>query len=282
MPAIRAALCRGLFRFRADARWVRGAALLIATPAADMLVIGLLFVTRRRRRRLVAQTMDQRAVHSGRIVPRSSPPGLSPISPIARGGVLLIFLAGGIESMFARIGRRAPGDDAPPVRDAGTIRSSHQPCQSPELAQRFDAWRGSGPGIAVHCLDLDRFKPVNDRYGHPMGDALLKAVAGRLQSMLRRKRLASRPADEFVVVQPASHAGEADMLARRIARAIAQPYAIDGHEIVIGTSIAMRCRRNTDRSRPAGGAGRRGALRGQAGGGGIAPYRRPCPRRLSV
>jgi diguanylate cyclase (GGDEF)-like protein len=110
------------------------------------------------------------------------------------------------------------------------------------LRERFDACVAtSGPQatIAVHCLDLDRFKPVNDRYGHPTGDALLKAVSGRLQGLLRKSDFASRiGGDEFVVVQTEmAHAGEAQLLARRIARAIAQPFSIDGHEISIGTSI---------------------------------------------
>jgi predicted signal transduction protein with EAL and GGDEF domain len=52
--------------------------------------------------------------------------------------------------------------------------------------------------LAVHCLDLDDFKPVNDVYGHPVGDALLKAVAGRLARHLRASDIAARlGGDEF-------------------------------------------------------------------------------------
>ena len=64
-------------------------------------------------------------------------------------------------------------------------------------------------------------------------------MSGRLQGILRNGDFASRiGGDEFVVVQTEmAHAGEAQLLARRIARAIAQPYSIQGHDISIGTSI---------------------------------------------
>lgn len=93
--------------------------------------------------------------------------------------------------------------------------------------------------LAVHCLDLDRFKPVNDRYGHPVGDLLLRAVAGRLSALLRQGDFAARTGgDEFVVVQVViADPSEADMLARRIVRSLAAPYVISDQVICIGTSI---------------------------------------------
>ena len=89
------------------------------------------------------------------------------------------------------------------------------------------------------CLDLDRFKPVNDLYGHPTGDALLVAVAERLRTILRKNDFAARVGgDEFVLLQTqVRHSTEVEMLARRIVRGVAEPYMIDGHEILIGTSI---------------------------------------------
>ena len=100
---------------------------------------------------------------------------------------------------------------------------------------------GAGGGVAVHCLDLDRFKPVNDRYGHPVGDALLKTVARRLEAAVRPGDAAIRVGgDEFIVVQAdAPNAASAEMLARRIIRAISAPYMIDGVEIRIGVSIGI-------------------------------------------
>jgi len=98
-----------------------------------------------------------------------------------------------------------------------------------------------GDMIAVHSIDLDRFKEANDKYGHPVGDALLQAVAGRLNGMLRDDDFAVRlGGDEFVVVQAAiGHSQEALILARRSIAALNQPFAIEGHELNIGASIGI-------------------------------------------
>jgi diguanylate cyclase (GGDEF)-like protein len=101
--------------------------------------------------------------------------------------------------------------------------------------------RAGGSLIAIHFIDLDRFKPVNDRFGHPVGDAVLKAVAGRLQQMLRSSDFAARlGGDEFMVMQTGiAHPDEARMLAHRIIRTVSAPYSIDGREITIGASIGI-------------------------------------------
>ncbi|HVI30320.1 GGDEF domain-containing protein [Hansschlegelia sp.] len=98
-----------------------------------------------------------------------------------------------------------------------------------------------GAEIAVHCLDLDRFKPVNDRYGHPVGDELLKTVARRLEAAIRPEDAAIRVGgDEFIIVQTdAPNAAAAEMLARRIIRAVSAPYMIEGVEIRIGVSVGI-------------------------------------------
>jgi diguanylate cyclase (GGDEF)-like protein/PAS domain S-box-containing protein len=104
---------------------------------------------------------------------------------------------------------------------------------------------GSGASLAVHCLDLDHFKSVNDTLGHPLGDLLLKAVAGRLRGCLGEDALVARlGGDEFAVIQPvAQGAGsapnEAGALASRLIGAISAPYDIQGHELVIGASIGI-------------------------------------------
>jgi diguanylate cyclase (GGDEF)-like protein len=101
--------------------------------------------------------------------------------------------------------------------------------------------RAKGDLIAVHSVDLDRFKEVNDRYGHDMGDALLRAVAGRITGILRDGDFAVRMGgDEFVVVQSAvGNHEEAMLLARRIIRLLSEPFAIDGHELSVGASIGI-------------------------------------------
>ena len=93
--------------------------------------------------------------------------------------------------------------------------------------------------IAVHCFDLDGFKPINDRHGHPAGDTLLRMLAKRVRAMLREGDIAARiGGDEFVVVQALiNHPDEADMFARRLSRAITAPYNLDGQAVRVGLSL---------------------------------------------
>lgn len=90
-------------------------------------------------------------------------------------------------------------------------------------------------------MDLDGFKPVNDRYGHATGDAVLKAVAGRINSCVRQQDFAARiGGDEFVVVlQNIEQADAVTAMAQRIRTSLAQPLMIDGQQIRVGASIGM-------------------------------------------
>src|SRR6478672_8648292 len=95
--------------------------------------------------------------------------------------------------------------------------------------------------VAVHHLDLDQFKAVNDTFGHIAGDKLLKIVAGRLRGLVRdTDTIARMGGDEFVIVQgPIRDPAEATSLAQRIIALISEPYDIDGHQAVIGASIGI-------------------------------------------
>jgi diguanylate cyclase (GGDEF)-like protein len=95
--------------------------------------------------------------------------------------------------------------------------------------------------VAVHHLDLDQFKAVNDTFGHPAGDKLLKIVADRLRSLVREAdTIARMGGDEFVVVQaPIADPGEATALAQRIIASMSEPFEIDGHLAVIGASVGI-------------------------------------------
>ncbi|WP_246623182.1 GGDEF domain-containing protein [Sphingomonas colocasiae] len=110
------------------------------------------------------------------------------------------------------------------------------------LREWFDAHVGHGPrerAVAVHYIDLDGFKPVNDRYGHPVGDALLRAVAGRLTHCLRAGDIAARlGGDEFAIIQrDLGHVDEAQLLSHRLASAVKQPFRIGEHDIRISACI---------------------------------------------
>lgn len=98
-----------------------------------------------------------------------------------------------------------------------------------------------GISLAVHGLDLDRFKDVNDTLGHPIGDALLQEVARRLQADLREGDLVARlGGDEFAIIQMNLDRPEASGdLAQRLIQTVGAPYLIDGHHIVIGASVGV-------------------------------------------
>jgi len=110
-----------------------------------------------------------------------------------------------------------------------------------ERVEQALAQVGRGAQAAVLCLDLDRFKAVNDTLGHPIGDALLQAVADRLQACVREVDTVARlGGDEFAVVQTGMESSaHAKLLARRIVDVISQPYDLGGHHVVIGTSIGV-------------------------------------------
>ena len=95
--------------------------------------------------------------------------------------------------------------------------------------------------VAVHHLDLDQFKAVNDTFGHPAGDKLLKIVADRLRGLVRETDTIARTGgDEFVIVQaPIADPGEATSLAQRIIEWMSEPYDIDGHQAMVGASIGI-------------------------------------------
>lgn len=113
------------------------------------------------------------------------------------------------------------------------------------LRDRFDAdiaqIQRSGYLVAVHVLDLDRFKAVNDELGHLVGDTLLQAVAKRLRNTVAEQDTAARVGgDEFVVVQTGiRHEDEARMLAQRIIRVVSAPYQLGDHKVRIGVSVGV-------------------------------------------
>ncbi|SMF61728.1 putative bifunctional diguanylate cyclase/phosphodiesterase [Allosphingosinicella indica] len=114
-----------------------------------------------------------------------------------------------------------------------------------ELPQRLgkalsDA-ESSGGELAVLCLDLDRFKGVNDSLGHPTGDALLQAVAGRLRKLVRpRDTVARLGGDEFVcIVGGLETRDNVAKLAARVIEALTRPFEVNGHNVQIGCSIGV-------------------------------------------
>ena len=95
--------------------------------------------------------------------------------------------------------------------------------------------------VGVLCVDLDLFKNVNDSFGHPMGDRLLRLVADRLRSQVRGNNLVARlGGDEFAVILAADVSpNEASDFAGRLIKILSACYDIDGIEVVIGASIGI-------------------------------------------
>jgi diguanylate cyclase (GGDEF)-like protein/PAS domain S-box-containing protein len=95
--------------------------------------------------------------------------------------------------------------------------------------------------VAVHHLDLDQFKAVNDTFGHPAGDKLLRIVADRLRGLVRETdTIARMGGDEFVIVQaPIADPSDATSLAQQIIEWMSEPYDIDGHQATVGASIGI-------------------------------------------
>jgi len=95
--------------------------------------------------------------------------------------------------------------------------------------------------FAVHMIDLDKFKPVNDTLGHAAGDALLKAVATRILGLVRTQDTVARlGGDEFAVIQAGVSGVEgASIMAERLVLEVARPYEILGHKVEIGASVGV-------------------------------------------
>jgi diguanylate cyclase (GGDEF)-like protein/PAS domain S-box-containing protein len=111
-----------------------------------------------------------------------------------------------------------------------------------ELKTALTAAGRDGYGLAVHFLDLDDFKYVNDTYGHEIGDRLLVAVAERLRTALRDSDIVSRfGGDEFLILQTSVRSKlQASALAERVRACFERPIEIDrDREIFVETSIGI-------------------------------------------
>jgi diguanylate cyclase (GGDEF)-like protein len=98
----------------------------------------------------------------------------------------------------------------------------------------------AGGGVAVLFFDLDRFKPVNDTYGHAAGDRLLVAVAERLRLGTRAASVGRLGGDEFLVVaRDVPSAEQAERLGRRLQRAIRRPVDLGGATARPGASVGV-------------------------------------------
>ena len=114
-------------------------------------------------------------------------------------------------------------------------------CFEQELQRHVGPGRTRSTGFAVHLLDLDRFKAVNDVLGHDAGDELLRQVAVRLQGLLREHDLVARlGGDEFAVLQRNFRGVEdVQLVAGRIVEELRRPFALPQGAAEIGVSVGI-------------------------------------------
>jgi diguanylate cyclase (GGDEF)-like protein/PAS domain S-box-containing protein len=111
---------------------------------------------------------------------------------------------------------------------------------SERLAGIVERQAAADQTFAILCLDLDRFKEVNDVFGHVVGDALLQEVSRRMQSVVEGAFLARLGGDEFTIIAvDGPHPAAAATLADRVLAAMAGDMEIEGHRLRIGVSIGV-------------------------------------------
>src|SRR3712207_6090686 len=95
--------------------------------------------------------------------------------------------------------------------------------------------------LALHSIDLDRFKEINDAYGHPAGDELLREVGRRIERLAKPGDVVARLAgDEFVVAQVAiADPAQAVAFAERLVTELAAPFAIEGISATATASVGV-------------------------------------------
>src|SRR4051794_2557542 len=162
-----------------------------------------------------------------------------PVQVKVRGTDELARLASSFNEMVGKIAEREQRITQLAFNDVLTALPNRSMFQQ-QLDHYFRALQGQGTPFALHCLDLDQFKAINDTMGHPAGDLLLIEAARRVQHAARGHFVARLGGDEFVVLQTVGDERNAiDGLARDIIQAMAQPMIIDGTECVPSTSIGI-------------------------------------------
>ena len=111
----------------------------------------------------------------------------------------------------------------------------HEMIQAALRTPRQDAAR-----VALLLMDLDRFKEINDTFGHQQGDKLLRQVGERLRDTVRAADTVARlGGDEFAILLPAAGAAGAVTVAMAILRALDQPFVLEGYSMTLGASIGI-------------------------------------------
>ena len=138
--------------------------------------------------------------------------------------------------------KRAESQIAYMARHDGLTNLANRAVLLEKMEEELARLRRYGSRFTVFMLDLDLFKTVNDSLGHPVGDELLKAVAGRLLGCIRETDTVARlGGDEFAILATAEgdQREAAIATAGKILGAISAPYDLEGHNLHIGTSVGI-------------------------------------------
>lgn len=109
-----------------------------------------------------------------------------------------------------------------------------------QFATAFARSRRHGTALALLCLDIDHFKSINDKHGHPVGDAVIVAFARRLESCIRQDDLVARlGGDEFVLLIENPAADSAENIAQKLLAAMREPVVVDGITLQVSASIGV-------------------------------------------
>jgi len=101
--------------------------------------------------------------------------------------------------------------------------------------------------VGLILLDLDKFKPINDTYGHPVGDSVLKKVSNILLTNLRETDIVARlGGDEFAIVLNKVDINYLEKISEKILNLISPPFHIDTHKIKVGLSIGISISQNNN------------------------------------
>ena len=161
------------------------------------------------------------------------------------GPVLLVLYPLGAVVLTALLGReyRIIEEGRDLARQAGTDPLTNLPNRRRTLAfvEQMSRRGPSRPGVAMLYFDIDKFKEINDRHGHMLGDEVLREVTARVNACLRGDdHLARHGGDEFVVIQSGLSAEDALATAERCRAAVAaEPVTRDGQSIEVTISIGL-------------------------------------------
>lgn len=150
---------------------------------------------------------------------------------------------GGLVTTYADVTERKNAEEAMQkmaLRDALTGIANRNAFNQQLLATIEEASKEGGE-FALAFFDLDDFKPVNDRFGHPVGDTLLCHVAKIIEDSIRNEDVAARlGGDEFaIILKHVEDRQLAEELVRRVVEKLAQPIVLDGNEIQVGASAGI-------------------------------------------